>query len=260
MRPQIYRPGEKQVPFAQDLVYWQGMADFKMLSDEELEQYPIFTQLEWALTTPHQCYQLELGPNVTSSMLEAALPQLPRVQTLVIDSNQHLQELPDSVGSLRHLGFLEIRNAALESLPQSIAALEHMTDLVISDCPNFKVLPDFICDWPDMVYLEVSNCAIEALPLAIGQLSQLEDLNIDQNKIRELPESLGQLHSLQTLRTYGNFAMYLSAPVFKQLRSLQAFDHGLIQFRDGTLEEVQAALPDCQFSAITNFDTLPDTW
>ena len=231
-----------------------------MLSDEELEQYPIFTQLEWALTAPHQCYQLELGPDVSYKQLETALPQLPRIQTFVLGSNAQVKRLPESIGSLQNLSFLEVRDTALETLPESMASLPHMTDLVISDCPNFKVLPDFICDWREMVYLEISNCGLEALPDAIGQLSMLEDLNIDQNMIRELPESLGQLHALQTLRTYGNLAMYISAPMFMQLKSLLSFDHGLMQFKDGTLEEVQAALPNCNFSAITNFDTIPDTW
>ena len=50
--------------------------------------------------------------------------------------------------------------------------------------------------------------------------------------------------------------MYLSAPVFKRLTSLQNFDHGLVQFKDGTIDEVFRALGNPIFTQVTKNDPI----
>ena len=233
------------------------MDAFKFLSDEELVDFPPFTSLEAALEAPDMCYELDLnGGQVGEADLHAAIPKLPRLQILVLQNNHQVRHLPASLGELKHLSYLELRNCGVEDLPDSLAACTLMTDLVVSECPHFRELPDFVGNWPEMIYLEVNGTQVEALPASIGQLSQLEELNVNQNKLHALPDSLGQLKALQVLRTYGNYGMYLSAPVFSRLTSLQKFDHGLVQFTDGTLEEVQAALPNCKFAQITKYDPI----
>jgi len=232
------------------------MTDFKLLSDDELASQPVFKNLGEALAQPEVAYMLELGSEVTEVDLEQALPLLPRLQSFVLNDNPHVRKLPPSFGTLKHLGYVELRNCALEALPDTMADLEHMTDLVLSDCANFKELPAYVGNWSGMIYLEVDGTQISEIPESIGNLKELEELNMNGNKLHALPEGLGELGKLVTLRTYGNYAMYLSAPVFQRLSALEVYDHGVIQFQDGSWEEVQAALPNCTFTQITKHDPL----
>lgn len=233
------------------------MEEFPLLSDEQLADVPIHFSLPEALEDPDNCYQLELTTGVANEAdLKAALPQLTKVQTIIFSGNPHVREFPVELGLLKNLQYFEIRECALEFFPDELEGFAHLTDLVISDCPDLRMFPKFVVKCTALEYLEIGGTGIMALPKGIGALTKLEELNLNQNKLHDLPEALGDLAQLNTLRTYGNFAMYLSAPVFMKLKNLETFDHGLIQFQNGTIEEVKAALAGATFTQVTKNDPI----
>lgn len=231
------------------------MEDFPLLSDEQLEHKHIFGSLEEALGNTDECYQLELTEGVeTEEDLASALPRLGRLQTLIFTDNQRVKQFPHELAHLKNLQYLEIRECAIEAFPEDMDKLHHITDFIVSDCPRLRIFPEFIFKWTGLQYLEIAGTGIMGIPAGIGNLTELEDLNINQNQLHDLPKDLAKLHKLNTLRTYGNYAMYLDAKVFMQLKALETFDHGLIQFQGATIQEVQAALPNAVFTQVSKND------
>ena len=71
--------------------------------------------------------------------------------------------------------------------------------------------------------LNLSYMGLTELPESLGQLMQLQTLKLDNNKLTALPESLGQLKQLQSL-SLGNNRLTALPECLGQLKQLQSLD------------------------------------
>jgi Leucine-rich repeat (LRR) protein len=83
--------------------------------------------------------------------------------------------LPDSIGNLENLEYLDLQSNELEFVPESIG--------------NLKKLEVFA--------LSANN--LESLPESIGKLTELKKLYVERNKLKSLPESFCNLVDLKIL-------------------------------------------------------------
>jgi Leucine-rich repeat (LRR) protein len=140
-----------------------------------------------------------------------------------------IQELPDSVGQLKQLRYLNAPkiqhwmipncitkllklfylsfsgSAALLALPDSIGKMEDLMYLNLSGCSGLEKLPESFAKLKKLVHLDLSHCTnVTGVSESLQSLTNLEFLDISYCwNIRELPEHLGSLLKLKHLNMSG---------------------------------------------------------
>ncbi|KAM0866949.1 hypothetical protein ACQ4PT_042310 [Festuca glaucescens] len=127
----------------------------------------------------------------------------PRVQDATI---------PNSITWLSKLMYLSLRGSpAILALPKSIGEIEHLVYLDLSDCSRIEKLPESSGRLKELVHLifqialalELINRAEGTIDSLINyicsNLSNMEHLDLSQNNMRSIPESICNLRKLHTL-------------------------------------------------------------
>ncbi|RLM98152.1 hypothetical protein C2845_PM06G24790 [Panicum miliaceum] len=189
-----------------------------------------------AMLLPSSIYRLMLlryldASGLPITRLPKSLLRLQSMQTLIL-SNCTLETLPDDIGSLLELCYLDLSgNRSLKELPKSLGGLSSLTFLNLSGCSKLKrgccelqKLPDKLCSLPKLLVLNLSGCSnlsklpdklelislehmdlsschgLQNLPQDFGKLCRLEFLNLsDCHKVQVLPDSFCNLTNLKDL-------------------------------------------------------------
>ncbi|KAL6847252.1 hypothetical protein ACP4OV_023105 [Aristida adscensionis] len=132
--------------------------------------------------------------------LPKSLSKLQKMQTLIL-SDCTIETLPDDIGSLLNLGYLDLSgNSNLNKLPASIGKLSVLSFLKLSGCSKLEELSEPIHQLESLRHLDTSGCcALQKLPDMFGSLPKLQFLNLSGcSKLVKLPENLN-LESLEHL-------------------------------------------------------------
>uniref|UniRef100_A0ACD5TYU0 Uncharacterized protein n=1 Tax=Avena sativa TaxID=4498 RepID=A0ACD5TYU0_AVESA len=120
--------------------------------------------------------------------------------------------IPDSVTKLSKLMYLDIHGStAIVELPESIGDTEGLVYLNLSGCSALAKLPESFRRLQKLVHLDLSNCScVQGISVLLGNLTQLQYLDLSYcPNIGELPEALGGLSKLQYLNL--SFSSYLKS-------------------------------------------------
>ena len=110
------------------------------------------------------------------------------LDSLDFDNNENIQgEIPDSLGSLQALRFLDINTNRLTGS-----------------------LPNALCNASSLERIDVQKNSMEgAIPSCIGTLNSLQVLALDENGfIGTIPTNFGQLDSLRKFSFFIDFFLY----------------------------------------------------
>ena len=94
-------------------------------------------------------------------------------------SNYDITKLPDSIGDLKYLKYLNLSLTSLEEIPDTVCKLYNLETLLLIECVRLTRL--------------LEN---------IGSLINLRHLNIYRSPIEEMPLQIGKIKSLQTIRQF----------------------------------------------------------
>ncbi|PRP76540.1 hypothetical protein PROFUN_15082 [Planoprotostelium fungivorum] len=183
------------------------------------------------------------------------LKSLPHLETLILSSNP-ISALPDTL-SCQDLSHFSMTDAELTDLPRSLLKLPHLKEL---DLSNNKILqPDFGGSQERALrHLNLSHNAIHTISSEVVEaLKNLEQLNLEQNRIKQvpgsickltkllslnlshndltvLPEAIGQMQSLTELLVKGNklTAIPTSVGLLKELKTLSLYQNQLTSLPD----------------------------
>jgi hypothetical protein len=120
-----------------------------------------------------------LDNNLSKKVPDVLLPKLRSLRVLSLSHYENLASLPDSIGKIKQLRYLDVSFTAVKRLPDSLCKLINLQTLNLSWCNS-----------------------LVALPRDMRKLINLRHLDITETDIMEMPIQLGSLKSLQTLTKF----------------------------------------------------------
>ena len=144
--------------------------------------------------------------------------------TTILFHDINLIALPESIGDLTYLHFLQLFRTQISSLPETIGELSQLQAIQINQ-NQVTSLPDSIGNLSSLTRLEFYDNQISSLPESIGNLTGLQILYLYDNQISSLPASIGNLINLDEFWIYGNQLTSLPAS-FSNLTNLHYLDIG----------------------------------
>lgn len=112
------------------------------------------------------------------------------------------KKLPESIGELTELEYLNLKLTQVDKLPVSIGNLTKLKYLYASSIP-LTSLPENIGCCESLVILDLHSTKITKIPDSITNIKSLKSLDLGYTKITALPENIGALNSLVRLDLFG---------------------------------------------------------
>ncbi|KAK1440629.1 hypothetical protein QVD17_06458 [Tagetes erecta] len=89
-----------------------------------------------------------------------------------------LTDLPESVGNLKFLRYLNVSRSKIVALPKTIVQLQNLQTLKLTFCENLCELPEGIRYMRSLRHLNIHGCSsLDHMPLGMGQLRHLRRLS-----------------------------------------------------------------------------------
>ncbi len=157
-----------------------------------------------------------------SSALSTLIGELQSLKILNLRTNS-LKSLPETLGGLKSLHTLWLAENMLCEFPALLPWFKSLRKLDLGR-NAIKILPEspeiFTDGFQLLESLDLSYNGLVSLPESFGNLKSLQELYLTQNGLTALPESFGHLNSLRELHLIMNELVKLPES-FGQLKSLQ---------------------------------------
>uniref|UniRef100_A0A2N9G4J7 Disease resistance protein winged helix domain-containing protein n=1 Tax=Fagus sylvatica TaxID=28930 RepID=A0A2N9G4J7_FAGSY len=149
-----------------------------------------------------------------------ASPMCPKLSTLLLQGNESLKDVPDSLFEHLHgLNILDLSNTDIESLPNSVSNLENLTTLRLRRCQEVKACA-FISKAYKIKEVRPWDTGITEVPHGLEMLVNLRYLNLNVYTLKIMPpEILPKLSCLQ----YLNFFPDMKLEEVASLKNLETF-------------------------------------
>ncbi|MBD3211353.1 MAG: leucine-rich repeat protein [Candidatus Lokiarchaeota archaeon] len=140
---------------------------------------------------------LDLSHNKLIS-LPKSFKNLKDLENLKLYGNK-FDEIPNEIAELSRLIYLEIGLNAIKSIEKNLLRMKSLERLGLGgnnlDVDTLYLLEDL----RNLKQIELYDNNIEILPNSIGELTQVRDLSIHNNQLQDLPETFSQLKLLEHL-------------------------------------------------------------
>ena len=110
-------------------------------------------------------------------MFHDLLPKLRCLRALSL-SCYEINELPDSIGDLKHLRYLNLSHTVLKWLPEAMSGLYNLQSLILRNCRKLNKLPMGIANLINLRHLDMSSTMmLEEMPYQVDNLINLQTLS-----------------------------------------------------------------------------------
>ncbi|XP_048646296.1 leucine-rich repeat-containing protein 28 isoform X4 [Marmota marmota marmota] len=129
------------------------------------------------------------------------------IRTLYLHSN-NIVVVPEAIGSLVKLQYLDLSDNALEIVCPEIGRLRALRHLRLAN-NQLQFLPPEVGDLKELQTLDISTNRLLTLPERLHLCLSLQYLTVDRNRLWYVPRHLCQLPSLNELSMAGNRLAFL---------------------------------------------------
>ena len=173
--------------------------------------------------------------------------------SIKLKKNEHT--FPAEILESSHLEDLEVYAENLKSIPEQIGKLQMLKRLYVIS-KGLQEIAKEIFLLPNLTTLKLAGGKLELLPsLDISAPSQLRNLYLCNNNLRQLPDWLGQLTTLEFLDLSGNQLNVLPSS-FSQLHRLKRLNIDNNQF--SVLPQTLTQLPSLNHLSLDNNPFTPE--
>ncbi|KAL7619092.1 hypothetical protein Lser_V15G03320 [Lactuca serriola] len=114
--------------------------------------------------------------DLLDSVLFDLLPELRFLRVLSL-SSQSIIKLPKSIGSFKHLRYLNFSYTEITCLPEQVSDLYNLQSLLVRGCYELSCLPESFAKLINMRHLDITDTPkLTKMPLGIGGLTSLQTL------------------------------------------------------------------------------------
>ncbi|KAJ9671111.1 hypothetical protein PVL29_027211 [Vitis rotundifolia] len=134
------------------------------------EQLRTFVALPVIVDNEMKCY-------LSTKVLHDLLPKLIQLRVLSL-SGYEINELPNSIGDLKHLRYLNLSHTKLKWLPEAVSSLYNLQSLILCNCMELIKLPICIMNLTNLRHLDISGSTmLEEMPPQVGNSVNLQTLS-----------------------------------------------------------------------------------
>jgi Leucine-rich repeat (LRR) protein len=175
--------------------------------------------------------------------LSPLLRNLRRLDTLLLDDNL-ITDLPDDLELPDSLHYISMQGNRLSRIPAVFELLRHLEYMNLGNNAIKRIAPSFCTSHPQLKTLSLYKNKLRQIPDEIAALQSLEKLVLFNNRINQIPDSIGRLGNLVYLDLGQNKIKKLPASMrnLVKLESLDVSDNdlGFIPSEIGKLVELQS--------------------
>ncbi|XP_045815248.1 putative disease resistance protein At3g14460 [Trifolium pratense] len=114
---------------------------------------------------------------LSNKVVHDLLPTMKQLRALSLSNYKSITELPNSIGDLLYLQYLNLSHTEIEKLPTETCKLYNLQFLLLAGCKRLIELPDDIGKLVNLRHLDVSDTALREMPVQIAKLENLQTLS-----------------------------------------------------------------------------------
>ncbi|XVF83331.1 hypothetical protein PTKIN_Ptkin16aG0478400 [Pterospermum kingtungense] len=173
---------------------------------------------------------------ITDMVMDDLVARLRCLRVLVLVNYVNIEELPEEIGYLKHLRYVNLSRTKIKCLPNSFSTLYYLQTLILYRCYELIELPKDMRRLINMHYLDVRGTRLAMIPKEMGELKNLRMLadfvigkqkqnGSSKNKLAKLkhlcgrPASLGKQNGL-SINELGNLKHLCGRAVISGLQNV----------------------------------------
>uniref|UniRef100_A0A251T040 Putative NB-ARC n=1 Tax=Helianthus annuus TaxID=4232 RepID=A0A251T040_HELAN len=142
---------------------------------------------------------------LSNKILADLLPELPLLRVLSL-SGFKISEVPESIGTLRHLRYLNLSRTCINHLPETVGNLYNLQTLILFGCNNLTKLPNSFRKLTNLRHLDVKDTPL--LFQMLLEIGKMKSLNITLSEINIESESGSEIAKLKDFKNlYEKFSV-----------------------------------------------------
>ncbi|XP_027186403.1 putative disease resistance RPP13-like protein 1 [Cicer arietinum] len=114
---------------------------------------------------------------LSNKVVHDLLPTMEQLRVLSLSNYKSIIEVPNSIGNLLYLRYLNLSRTKIERLPSETCKLHNLQFLLLSGCKRLTELPEDIGKLVNLRHLDVSDTALREMPVQIVKLESLQILS-----------------------------------------------------------------------------------
>ncbi|XP_059441940.1 putative disease resistance RPP13-like protein 1 [Corylus avellana] len=110
---------------------------------------------------------------LSKTVVDDLLPTLRCLRLLSLSRYKNITELPNSIGKLKYLRYLDLSFTEVQRLLDSICQLCNLQTLRLSHCKKLTALPRDMWKLISLSHLDITKTSIKEMPIHLGRLKRL---------------------------------------------------------------------------------------